>query len=248
MGDRSVCGGPKRALRDRARCGTQVFVHFERRINVAREEAHTMAPHPMNRRQFLHRAGGAAIAMPSLSAILAACSKPSTSGASGSSPSTIPIATYDNPVTLPYQRRPHSREHADRVGAARLLQLGGLHLQARGREVRGEVRRRRGDHHLQQHGGGHREGRKRSGEARRLLPHQVVPAPVGPERPDPTLAARADPQHREHVAGLLARPWTVLRSAVAIRPIRSSSFGRGSCRSARSTKFLPWTSAGRLEQ
>jgi spermidine/putrescine-binding protein len=62
----------------------------------------------MNRRQFLRRAGGAAIAMPSLSAILAACSKPGTSvsGGSGSSPSTIPIATYDNPVTLPLNGDP----------------------------------------------------------------------------------------------------------------------------------------------
>ena len=36
-------------------------------------------PKDMSRRQFLTRAGGAAIAMPSLAAILAACSKPSAS-------------------------------------------------------------------------------------------------------------------------------------------------------------------------
>ena len=40
-------------------------------------------PKDMSRRQFLTRAGGAAIAMPSLAAILAACSKPGTASASG---------------------------------------------------------------------------------------------------------------------------------------------------------------------
>ena len=69
-----------------------------------------MAPHPMDRRQFLRRAGGAAIALPSLSAILAACSKPGTTSSGGggtdSTPSTIPIATYENPVTLPFNADP----------------------------------------------------------------------------------------------------------------------------------------------
>jgi spermidine/putrescine transport system substrate-binding protein len=61
-------------------------------------------PKDMSRRQFLTRAGGAAVAMPSLAAILAACSKPSAStvgGGSGSVSTDIPIATPQNPVELP---------------------------------------------------------------------------------------------------------------------------------------------------
>ncbi|HLB39106.1 MAG TPA: extracellular solute-binding protein, partial [Actinomycetota bacterium] len=50
---------------------------------------------------FLTRAGGAAIAMPSLAAILAACSKPGESASGSGSASEIPIATLDNPVELP---------------------------------------------------------------------------------------------------------------------------------------------------
>lgn len=66
-------------------------------------------PHPMmKRREFLRRAGGAAIAFPSLSAILAACSKPGTSPAGdGSSGSTERVlARPDNPVTLPMNGDP----------------------------------------------------------------------------------------------------------------------------------------------
>jgi spermidine/putrescine transport system substrate-binding protein len=57
-------------------------------------------PKDMSRRQFLTRAGGAAIAVPSLAAILAACSKPG-SPSEGSGTGDIPIATLDNPVELP---------------------------------------------------------------------------------------------------------------------------------------------------
>jgi spermidine/putrescine transport system substrate-binding protein len=64
-------------------------------------------PKDMSRRQFLTRAGGTAIAMPSLAAILAACSKPSAGdGAGGSSSGQIPIATLENPVTLPLTQEP----------------------------------------------------------------------------------------------------------------------------------------------
>ena len=62
-------------------------------------------PKDLSRRQFLTRAGGAAIAMPSLAAILAACSKPGTPSASGGA-SDIPIATLENPVTLPLNQEP----------------------------------------------------------------------------------------------------------------------------------------------
>jgi spermidine/putrescine transport system substrate-binding protein len=58
-------------------------------------------PRDISRRQFLNRAGGAAIAMPTLAAILAACSKPGTPSSGGTSSAEIPIATLDNPVTLP---------------------------------------------------------------------------------------------------------------------------------------------------
>jgi spermidine/putrescine transport system substrate-binding protein len=62
-------------------------------------------PKDLSRRQFLTRAGGAAIAMPSLAAILAACSKPATSAPSGGA-GEIPIATLENPVTLPVNQAP----------------------------------------------------------------------------------------------------------------------------------------------
>lgn len=62
--------------------------------------------HPMenrwSRRQFLGRAAGGAVAMPSLAAILAACAKPGeNTGGSGSASTEIPIATLENPVELP---------------------------------------------------------------------------------------------------------------------------------------------------
>src|SRR4051795_12715474 len=65
-------------------------------------------PKDMSRRQFLTRAGGAAIAMPSLAAILAACSKPSEAGdgGGGSSSTQIPIATPQSPVELPLNQDP----------------------------------------------------------------------------------------------------------------------------------------------
>ena len=64
----------------------------------------------MSRRDFLLRAGGTAIAVPSLAAILAACQKPGTvpSGGDGSSTPVgeIPIANPANPVLLPLTREP----------------------------------------------------------------------------------------------------------------------------------------------
>jgi spermidine/putrescine transport system substrate-binding protein len=64
-------------------------------------------PTPMSRRQFLRRSAGAAVALPSLSAILAACSKPGTvSGGGSTGPSAFPIARQDNPVTLPMNGEP----------------------------------------------------------------------------------------------------------------------------------------------
>src|SRR4249919_861526 len=68
-----------------------------------------------NRRQFLRRAAGAAIAVPSLSAILAACAKP------GQLPSGVTLlepARQDRPVTLPlYGREPIATETPIEEGA-----------------------------------------------------------------------------------------------------------------------------------
>jgi spermidine/putrescine transport system substrate-binding protein len=64
-------------------------------------------PKDISRRQFLTRAGGAAIAMPSLAAILAACSKPGTASSGGNSAlDNIPIATLDAPTELPTVQDP----------------------------------------------------------------------------------------------------------------------------------------------
>ena len=63
-------------------------------------------PRDISRRQFLNRAGGAAIAVPSLAAILAACSKPGTPSSGGADLSNIPIATLDAPTELPLVGEP----------------------------------------------------------------------------------------------------------------------------------------------
>ena len=76
--------------------------------------------HPMNRRDFLLRAGGAAIAMPSMAAILAACAKPGTTSGgdgSGSAAGEIPIANPNNPVTLPMTRDPIPTDTPIEAGA-----------------------------------------------------------------------------------------------------------------------------------
>jgi spermidine/putrescine transport system substrate-binding protein len=61
----------------------------------------------MDRRAFLRAAGGAAIAMPSMAAILAACSKPGTTGGGGGASATgSSLARPDNPQTLPMNGEP----------------------------------------------------------------------------------------------------------------------------------------------
>jgi spermidine/putrescine transport system substrate-binding protein len=68
--------------------------------------------HPMenrwSRRQFLGRAAGTAVTVPSLAAVLAACSKPETGAPAGtdSAAAGIPIATLENPVELPVTADP----------------------------------------------------------------------------------------------------------------------------------------------
>src|SRR6185503_20896543 len=63
-------------------------------------------PRDISRRQFLNRAGGAAVAVPSLAAILAACSKPGSPSGGASDLANIPIATLDQPVELPLTKDP----------------------------------------------------------------------------------------------------------------------------------------------
>jgi spermidine/putrescine transport system substrate-binding protein len=71
--------------------------------------------HPMSRRDFLVRAGGSALAVPSLAAILAACSKPGTGTNQPSA--AFDIARPDNPVTLPMNGEPIATDMPIEEGA-----------------------------------------------------------------------------------------------------------------------------------
>jgi spermidine/putrescine transport system substrate-binding protein len=64
-------------------------------------------PKDLSRRDFLIRAGGTTLALPTMAAILDACSKPESAGpGSGGSATEIPIATLQNPVELPLTQDP----------------------------------------------------------------------------------------------------------------------------------------------
>src|SRR5438128_12702518 len=54
-----------------------------------------------DRREFLRKAGAAGIALPSLSAILAACGSSSNAPGGGSSSTGLQLARPDHPLTLP---------------------------------------------------------------------------------------------------------------------------------------------------
>jgi spermidine/putrescine transport system substrate-binding protein len=75
-------------------------------------------PHPtwMSRRQFLGRTGRAALALPGLPALLAACSKPGSVPA-GTTPSARPIARPESPVTLPLRGQPIAADTPIEKGA-----------------------------------------------------------------------------------------------------------------------------------
>jgi spermidine/putrescine transport system substrate-binding protein len=80
-----------------------------------------MSGHPMerrnlSRRQFLHRAGGAAVAVPSLAALLAACSKPGTTGGGGTT-EPVQVAKPGDPVTLPMNGEPIPTDTPIEAGA-----------------------------------------------------------------------------------------------------------------------------------
>ena len=68
----------------------------------------------LSRREFLVRAGGTAAAIPTMSAILDACSKP---GASTSGSAAFEIATPDHPVTLPMNGEPIATDTPIEQGA-----------------------------------------------------------------------------------------------------------------------------------
>jgi spermidine/putrescine transport system substrate-binding protein len=61
----------------------------------------------LSRRDFLRRSAGAAVGLPSLAAIMAACSNPTTQQGNGATAGTdIPIPRPDNPVTQPMHGEP----------------------------------------------------------------------------------------------------------------------------------------------
>ena len=68
----------------------------------------------LSRREFLVRAGGTAAAIPTMSAILDACSKP---GASTSGSAAFELATPDHPVTLPLNGEPIATDTPIEQGA-----------------------------------------------------------------------------------------------------------------------------------
>ncbi|MGZ4147237.1 MAG: hypothetical protein ACXVPL_05985, partial [Actinomycetota bacterium] len=61
---------------------------------------------PLSRREFLRRSAGAALAVPSLSAILAACTKPGSPSSDGTSTPALQYAAPNNPVTLALNKQP----------------------------------------------------------------------------------------------------------------------------------------------
>jgi spermidine/putrescine transport system substrate-binding protein len=60
----------------------------------------------LSRRDFLRRSAGAAVGLPSLAAIMAACSNPTTQQGNGGNGTSIPIPRPDNPVTQPMNGEP----------------------------------------------------------------------------------------------------------------------------------------------
>jgi spermidine/putrescine transport system substrate-binding protein len=63
-------------------------------------------PKDLSRRDFLIRAGGTTLALPTMAAILDACSKPGTTAPGSGAATDVPIATLQNPVELPLTQDP----------------------------------------------------------------------------------------------------------------------------------------------
>jgi spermidine/putrescine transport system substrate-binding protein len=71
----------------------------------------------MDRRSFMRRAGGTALALPTASAILAACSKPGTTGDATGSSGPVDVARPGDPVTLPLHGEPIPTDTPIEAGA-----------------------------------------------------------------------------------------------------------------------------------
>ena len=71
----------------------------------------------MDRRSFMRRAGGTALALPTASAILAACSKPGTTGDATGSSGPVDVARPGDPVTLPLNGEPIPTDTPIEAGA-----------------------------------------------------------------------------------------------------------------------------------
>ena len=111
-------GGAGPASLGGVRCSYRVWAVFRGTVTVP--SAHSVAAQregyiavtSCHSRYAPERAGGAAVAVPSIAAILAACSKPTEGAGGGGSTGTeaIPIATLENPVTLPVTEDPIAAE------------------------------------------------------------------------------------------------------------------------------------------
>jgi spermidine/putrescine transport system substrate-binding protein len=73
---------------------------------AARQLVEARTGRPLSRRDFLRASAGAGIALPSLAAIMAACTNPRDKGPEGSGAAQIGKAAPDNPVTLPIVGEP----------------------------------------------------------------------------------------------------------------------------------------------
>ena len=71
----------------------------------------------MDRRSFMRRAGGTALALPTASAILAACSKPGSTGDATGSSGPVDVARPGDPVTLPLNGEPIPTDTPIEAGA-----------------------------------------------------------------------------------------------------------------------------------
>ena len=131
----------------------------------------------MSRRDFLRRSAGAALAVPSMAAILAACSKPTPTGGDGSPlPSSIPIATRDNPVTLPLRGQPVATDAPVEEGTLQIYNWIDYMWKQVLNDWKAQADRELGVHDVQHHGGGGVQARVGQGQARRLLPdHRQAP-------------------------------------------------------------------------
>ena len=176
----------------------------------------------MDRRSFMRRAGGTALALPTASAILAACSKPGTDGRRHRQLGTGRRGATRRSGHPSPQRRTDPDRHPDRGRRhAAGLQLERLLLSQGARGVRRAVRRQDRMDHLQQHGGRDPEAGRGPGQARRVLPDHRLHLPARADGPAPAAEPRPAPQHGQQRVAVVLRPGPVVRPGVAVhRPLR----------------------------